>query len=82
MSGNMLDLSGWRRITCAESDELRQNKTPISSLTDLSGQYGEPTIYTEWAGVDGKPVLREYLWPRTPGRDCEHWVPAEIGGTR
>ena len=58
MSGNMLDLSGWRRITCAESDELRQNKTPVSSLTDLSGQYGEPTIYTEWAGVDGKPVLR------------------------
>lgn len=74
-SDDMRDLSGWREIPCAESDEIRSNKHPRSSLTDLDGQFGLPIIYTEWEDGAEVPVLREYLWPKDPARPCQHWVP-------
>ena len=70
----MRDLSGWHQIACAESDTIRPNKHPRSSLTDMDGRFGEPIIYTEWEDDAGVPVLREYLWPKS-ARECEHWVP-------
>lgn len=70
----MYDVAGWHTITCVESDELRQNKRPRSSLTDMTGRFGEPVIYTEWEDTTGVPVLREYVWPQSK-RECEHWVP-------
>lgn len=46
------------------------------TLTDVSGEFGEPLTYTElvWS-KNGYAVLREYRWPEDPNRKCEHWVP-------
>lgn len=77
--GNMHDLSGWEPITCAESDTLRPDLAPLSSLTDPTGDYGAPVIYTEW-GTDDGPVLRDYRWPGAetvcahPETVCAHYV--------
>jgi hypothetical protein len=73
MSDNMHDLRGWAPVTCVASDAIRSNKRPVSSLTDLSGTYGTPVVYTEWADAD-RPVLRDYRWPDSE-RDCAHYVP-------
>lgn len=76
MSADMNDLSGWMEIACVESDAIREGKRPVSSLTDPSGTYGTPVVYTEWAGRDDeRPLLRDYLWPDSD-RDCTHYVPA------
>lgn len=72
----MHDLSGWIPVTCVESDELRQGKRPRSSLTDLSGTYGTPVVYTEWSEADvDRPILRDYRWPDSE-RECAHYVKA------
>lgn len=76
MSDNMHDLSGWTPIACHASDKFRVGARPCSSLTDLSGTYGEPIVYTEWADDNEMPVLRDYRWPDSE-RICEHYVPQE-----
>lgn len=76
MSGNMHDLDGWVPISCPQSDEIRTTAHPVSSLTDLSGDYGTPVVYTEWGAPDSDaPVLRDYRWPDARERNCEHYVP-------
>jgi hypothetical protein len=77
-STTMNDYDGWREITCAESSEIR-NAAPhvLSSLTDLTGQFGRPVVYTEWGNDDGA-TLRDYLWnPHREGTTCAHSVPDE-----
>lgn len=74
VSDNMYDLDGWAPISCASSEELRADKTPVSSLTDPDGTHGTPIVYTEWATDDGTPVLRDYRWPNS-SRECEHYTP-------
>jgi hypothetical protein len=77
MSDNMHDLDGWTPITCVESDVIRDSMAPRSSLTDPDGNYGEGVVYTEWADpISERPVLRDYRWTE-PGRDCQHYVPAD-----
>ena len=66
---DMRDLTGWVKISCDDSEQIRdQHRTsglrPVSSLTDLAGEFGRRVIYTEWAPKDDEesPVLRDYLW--------------------
>lgn len=77
MSRDMYDLSGWTPVDCQRSDEVRSGTHPVSSLTDLSGQFGEPIVYTEWADEFERPALRDYRWPESP-RPCEHYVPVAV----
>lgn len=73
MSDNMLDLSGWHKVGCRNSDDLRARSLSVSSsLTDPDGQFGTPVVYTEWALAGGTPILRDY---RYPGSDipCAHY---------
>jgi len=72
---SMFDLSGWHQITCQQSDTLHLDTQPVSSLTDMDGEYGEPTVYKEWGRLaPDRAVLRDYRWPDSD-RVCEHWVP-------
>lgn len=74
----------WVRISCAESEEhlaaLGDEKFVYSSLTDLSGEFGEPRIETTWGrkGQPDDPVLKNVRHPNPDGgRDvapCEHYV--------
>lgn len=82
MSVYTTEAMGFVRVACAVADVIRASEMvkPASSLTDLTGEFGEPTIFTEW-GIevsDGsyRVALREIHWPQDPDRDCEHWVPA------
>lgn len=73
-----IDVDGWRQITCEESNDLRANHRPVSSITDMDGtRTGEPIVYTEWADDNERPVLRDFLWPGDASRDCQHWAPEE-----
>ena len=73
---SMDDLSGWRQITCAESEEVKSEAHRVlSSLTDPEGHYGVGVIFTEWGDDDEQPMLRDYLWSDDE-RGCEHYVPA------
>lgn len=78
----------WSVITCAERETLygAGDLTVASSLTDLFGEFGDPMVFTEWAGPLGRPVLRDYRWPgpnggRPDARPCEHYVPVASGWT-
>ncbi len=70
----MHDLNGWTPVACEQSDLIRDSLRPVSSLTDLTGQYGPPIVYTEWATDDERPVLRDYRWPNSEW-ECKHYVP-------
>ena len=73
--GNMHDKSGWVKIPCEESDQIRNASYGVSSgLTDLDGVYGQAVVYTEWMDEMEGPLLRDYRWPHGD-RPCEHWVP-------
>lgn len=77
MSTHMWDMNGWRKVDCETSEAVliaHPDRSVGSSLTDLSGEFGEPIVFTEWDS-DGSPILRNYRWPQTAGRVCEHWVP-------
>ena len=76
---------GFTPVSCLVADVIRGNEhvTPFSSKTDLSGEYGEPEVYTGWA-VETKAsgtvtVLHEHRWPSShsgkpdPYR-CEHYA--------
>lgn len=76
MSG-MYDLTGWRKVECKDSDELRAVMKPAvsSSLTDLSCEFtSDGLVYTEWCDFNGRPVLRDYRWTNSD-LPCEHYVP-------
>ena len=94
--------AAWVKITCEEREALvcrngeRYDGFKVTSaLTDTDGQYGEPTIFTEWydSFLDHEEsVLRDYRYPgrRTPddpypddARPCEHYrrVPCHEGAT-
>jgi hypothetical protein len=75
------------KITCSERDMLLLDKSGIisdewaveSSLTDLSGQFGEPFMGTTWGGLNGLRVKDVRHPSATGGKDvepCEHyqWV--------
>lgn len=80
----------WRKITCAERDEAmaRYDLVPISSLTDIDGEFGTPSIFTEWGDrTTEEPCLRDQRWPprytsqemadyatREDDRPCEHYL--------
>ena len=74
----------WRRVTCAERDEVYAagiaRWSVGASLTDLDGEYGDPEMFTEWWDRQTeKPVLRDRRYPsREAGqrdlRPCEHYV--------
>ncbi|MBC9927264.1 hypothetical protein [Leucobacter sp. cx-169] len=71
------------RITCEEREELidsvgRDRNGPAdqygvgASLTDVSGTYGDPKIYTRWENrVTDVPLFDDTLWPNSD-RPCEH----------
>lgn len=82
MSVHTNEAMGFVRVGCLIADVMRQAEIvkPASSLTDMTGEFGEPTVFTEWGvtATDGsyRVALREIRWPSDPDRDCEHWVPA------
>ena len=73
MSENMYDLTGWHKVGCRDSDDLRtQSLSVASSLTDPDGHYGPPVVFTERALAGGTPTLRDYRYPHSD-RPCEHY---------
>lgn len=76
---NMNELDEWEEIDCFTSNGIRSGLKPVSSLTDLEGEFGRPVVYTEWASPDddSKPVLRDYRWPGGPDSRCKHYIPKE-----
>lgn len=81
----MHDRHGWTRITCAERDEhlsiMGDHARVFSSLTDLSGEFGNPLVFTEWGRDDGdEPILKDFRYPPEDGSNsgpdaapCEHY---------
>lgn len=73
----------WTRITCAESEEhlqlMGEQKFVYSSLTDISGEFGEPRIETVWGrrATPDEPILKNVRHPDPDGGPdvarCEHW---------
>jgi hypothetical protein len=66
----------WIAANCKESDAAHagQEVNVWSSLIDMSGEYGEPRIFTEWGSKDGRtPVVADlrYIDSEKP---CEHRV--------
>lgn len=82
-----VDNTNWQSIPCHIADILRHSEfvVPYSSLTDLSGKYGHPTVYTFWVTKTAEtPVLKEWRWPSAVDgepdlRPCEHYVPTTSG---
>jgi hypothetical protein len=82
--------SGWRKITCAERDAIYAASgagwCPGSALTDIGGQYGDPTMFTEWWDRRTEvPMLRDRRWLNHDGegglpdaRPCEHYAPEHV----
>lgn len=76
----------WVEVACHVADAIRVSghMRPIESLTDMSGQFGEPKVYTMWGfdrGERDEPVLREWRYPgpdggRPDARPCKHEVVA------
>lgn len=81
----VMTTQGWTPVSCLVADLLRMNEevVPASSKTDLSGQYGEPEVFTEWTTRDGEhSVLREHRWPSPHSGEpdpyvCEHYAPGD-----
>jgi hypothetical protein len=75
----------WQQITCEERDALvdelgrsyngfskGSGVGVLSSLTDVSGTYGEPYVLTEWGYTDTDVlVLKDERWPESD-RPCVH----------
>jgi hypothetical protein len=77
----MEDMNSWRPTSCFEADVIRRQGSGLSvasSLTDQDGEYGQPTIFTEWWWNDRIPVLRDYRYPGQHGapdyRPCRHFI--------
>lgn len=77
----------WNRITCAESEEhlalMGESRFVYSSLTDISGEYGDPRIETTWGRKEtpDEPIMKTLRHPDPEGgkdvAPCEHWF-AEV----
>jgi len=80
----------WRKITCQEREDLidrvgRSYNGPadpygvFASRTDLTGEFGEPYVFTEWGNKDtDTPLLQDRRWPDSD-RPCEHYEYEEDG---
>jgi hypothetical protein len=68
----------WVPATCAESDKARGSEevTVWSTLTDLDGQYGAPSMFAEWGTADGRrPIVADLRWmDEADNRPCEHRI--------
>lgn len=74
----------WVPITCAERDALYRDHahgwSVGASLTDLGGQYGDPSVFTEWwDALTEEPCLRDWRFPSLSSgapdmKPCEHHV--------
>lgn len=78
-----------RRLTCEERDEILidpgtgrpyERAEVESSLTDLSGVFGEPEVMTLWS-IDGY-LIRDVRHPNPDGgadcAPCEHYDETEV----
>ena len=90
--------SVWVAVACEVADVIRHSEhvKPTASKTDLSGEYGDPEVFTEWSVTypSGREVaiLREHRWPGRPddhgpvadARPCEHYALRQppTGGAR
>lgn len=76
----------WVTATCAERDAakaLHAETIVFSGLSDISGQYGEPSMFTEWGSSDRRtplwadlrylPDLDSSETPADP-KPCEHKI--------
>lgn len=77
----------WHRVTCemreAVIDALGRSYNgfseesgigPLSSRTDMHGEYGFPYVMTKWGRrTDDLPVLWDERWPDSD-RPCEHHI--------
>lgn len=82
---SMTDMAGWDEVTCQDReqffDRYGEHLKPYSSLTDPDGQYGKPTIYTEWGSkTRDTPWLRDYRYPER--KSCAHFMPNASGALR
>ena len=72
----------WITASCVESDAARASAdvTVWSGLTDLDGEYGDPSMFTEWGSPDGTlPIVADLRYTAEDDtRPCEHriYVPA------
>ena len=72
----------WITATCKERDEVfYANELSVwSGLTDLDGEYGIPSMFTEWGSYDGTtPIVADLRYTEEgTTRPCEHriYVPA------
>lgn len=83
-------MTDWTPISCAAADAIRYSEVtrPLSSKTDLTGEFGDPEVSTTWGiHIEGRgdvPVMRESRWPspvegEPDVKPCEHWA-ATTGG--
>lgn len=71
----MYDLTGWRKVGCKDSDDLRAVLEPYSSMTDISCEFtSDGLMFTEWWSSEpgALPMLRDYRWTNSD-RPCEHY---------
>lgn len=85
----------WQKIACEQREALvdkfgrsyngfsdESGIRVIAGRSDLGGEFGEPSVFSEWGYVaTGQPVLRDYRWPESD-RPCEHyeWVEDDSAG--
>ena len=76
----------WTPITCQQREALvdqhgryyngfstESGIGPLASRTDLDGEFGAPSVFTEWGwAATEQPLLRDYRWPDSD-RACEHY---------
>lgn len=70
-----------KKLTCEESDELRQTLILLGGCTDMSAQFhSEPQIDTTYGYANGTEVMRDIRYPRQEFDEglgdrlpCEHW---------
>lgn len=77
----------WIEVACEVADVIRhcEHVTPSAGRSDLDGEWGAPSVYTEWSMRD-KPIMREWRFPsRIPGEPdpepCRHEVPTRDEAT-
>ena len=91
----MTEITTVQKLTCAERDTVLLNPLTgrpadqwrvYSSLTDLHGEYGDPSMDTTWQDGEDESIgvkdLRHPDWPsddyrHTDGEDlrpCAHWL--------
>lgn len=75
---HMVIPGAWVTATCVERDEVfyANELTVWSGFTDLDGQYGIPSMFTEWGSQDGTlPIVADLRYTREGDtRPCEHMI--------